>query len=156
MLTTWEAVSTLDRMLDDVMGASLGTATNRREFEPSVDVRANANEVVFICDVPGVKADDLDVTIDGGVLTIKGRRAFESQKDEQVMLGRAYGSFSRSFTLPDDLDEEKLSASLADGVLTIGVPKLPKAKPRKISIASSASTNGASVAAAPEASQLKE
>ncbi len=140
MLTAWDAVSTLDRMLDDVMGSAFGTATNLRSFEPSIDVRANENEVVFLCDVPGVKLEDLDVTVENQVLTIKGTRKFERNEHEQVVLGRAYGSFSRSFTLPDHLDDSNLSASLADGVLTISIPKHPKAKPRKIQIGAGSDT----------------
>ena len=134
MLTTWDAVSTLDRMLDDVMGSALGTATNSRTFNPAIDVRASASEVVFVCDVPGVKQEDLEVTLDHHVLTIKGTRRYDSQNNEQVVLGRAYGAFSRAFTLPEVMDEDNLSANLADGVLTIRIPKHPKAKPRKISI----------------------
>lgn len=134
MLTAWNAVSTLDRMFDDVMGSAFGTATNPRTFDPAIDVRANENEVVFICDVPGVKQEDLEITLTNHVLNIKGARKFESAQSEQVMLGRSYGAFSRAFTLPDSLDEENLSANLADGVLTVRIPKLPKAKPRKIEI----------------------
>lgn len=134
MLTKWDAVSTLDRMLDDVMGSMLGTATSARTFEPSIDVHASDNELVFVCDVPGIKQDDLEVTLENHVLTIKGARRFEGKEGEQVMLGRAFGSFSRSFTLPDYVDDENLAARLADGVLTIRIPKQPKAKPRKIQI----------------------
>jgi HSP20 family protein len=61
-------------------------------------------------------------------------------QDEQVMLGRAYGAFKRTFNLPEHLDEEKLEAQLADGVLTIRIPKHPKAKPRKIQIGSGGSS----------------
>ncbi len=134
MLTRWDAVSTLDRMFDDVMGSMLGTATSPCTFDPTIDVRANENEVVFVCDVPGVKQEDLEVTLENHVLTIKGTRKFESKEDEQVMLGRAYGSFSRAYTLPDYLDDANLAANLADGVLTIRIPKQAKAKPRKIQI----------------------
>jgi HSP20 family protein len=134
MLTTWDAVSTLDRMFDDVMGSAFGTATNSRTFDPAIDVRASETEVVFLCDVPGVKQDDLEITLENHVLTIKGTRKFDSRQNEQVMLGRAYGAFSRAFTLPDALDEDNLAANLADGVLTIRIPKHPKAKPRKIAI----------------------
>jgi HSP20 family protein len=136
MLNRWDAVSTLDRMFDDVMGSMLGTATSTRTFDPSIDVHASDNELVFVCDVPGIKQDDLEVTLENHVLTIKGARKFEGKDDEQVMLGRAYGSFSRSYTLPDYVDDEKLGAHLADGVLTIRIPKQPKAKPRKIQISS--------------------
>ena len=140
MLTAWDAVSTLDRIFDDMMGSTFGTATNSKAFEPSIDVRANENEVVFICDVPGVKQDDLEVTVENHVLTLKGVRKFESRDDEQVMLGRAYGPFTRAFTLPDYLDDANLDAHLADGVLTIRIPKHAQAKPRKIQIGTGSSS----------------
>lgn len=138
MLTRWSAVSPLDRMFDDVMGSAFGTATatSAHTFDPTIDVRANENEVVFVCDVPGVKEEDLEVTLENRVLTIKGTRKFESKEREQVILGRAYGAFHRAYSLPDDLDDASLAARLADGVLTIRVPKQPKAKPRKIQIGS--------------------
>ena len=145
MLTAWNAVSTLDRMFDDVMGSAFGTATSSRTFEPAIDVRTSENEVVFVCDVPGVKQEDLEVTLEDHVLTIKGTRHFEGSNKEQVMLGRSYGAFKRAFTLPDSLDEDNLSASLADGVLTIRIPKHPKAQPRKIQISGTS-----------ESKQLKE
>jgi HSP20 family protein len=135
MLGAWNAVSTLDRMFDDVMGSAFGTATSSRTFNPAIDVRASDTEVALVCDVPGVRQEDLEITLSNRVLTIKGTRRFDSgQQAEQVMLGRAYGSFSRSYTLPEALDEEKLEAELADGVLTVRIPKLPKAQPRKIQI----------------------
>lgn len=138
MLNTWNAVATLDRMFDDVMGSAFGTATNSRTFAPAVDVRASDTEVVLVWDMPGVKQEDLELTLANHVLTIKGTRRFESKENEQVMLGRAYGSFSRSYTLPESLDEQQLAAELADGVLTVRIPKLPEAQPRKIQISAGA------------------
>lgn len=134
MLSAWTVVPTLDRMFDDVMGSAFGTATSNQNFSPAIDVRASDTEVTLVCDVPGVRQEDLEITLANRVLTIKGTRRFESRETEQVMLGRAYGSFSRSYTLPEALDEEKLAAELAGGVLTIRIPKLPKAQPRKIQI----------------------
>jgi HSP20 family protein len=134
MLSAWNAVSTLDRMFDDVMGSAFGTATNTRTFDPAIDVRVSENEVVLICDVPGVKQEDLDVTLENHVLTIKGTRRFGGKDDERVLLGRAYGGFTRAFTIPDAVDEENLAANLADGVLTVRIPRHPKAKPRRIQI----------------------
>lgn len=134
MLARWNAVSTWDRMLDDVVGSTLWTATKARTLDPSVDVRASENEFVFICDVPGVKRQDIEVTLENRVLTIKGSRKFDGRENEQVVLGRAYGSFNRAFTLPDSVDEASLTANLADGVLTVRIPKQAKAKPRKIEI----------------------
>ena len=136
MLTRWDAASTLDRMLDDVMGSMLGTATSTRTFDPSIDVHASDSELVFVCDVPGIKQDQLEVTLENHVLTIKGTRRFEGKENEQVMLGRAYGAFNRSYSLPEYVDDENLTAHLADGVLTIRIPKQAKAKPKKIQISS--------------------
>jgi HSP20 family protein len=140
MLSAWNAVSTLDRMFDDVMGSAFGTATNNLTFSPAIDVRASDTEVALVCDVPGVKQEDLEITLANRMLTIKGTRRFDAKETEQVMLGRAYGSFTRSYTLPDSLDEEKLAAELVDGVLTVRIPKLPQAQPRKIQIGAGPST----------------
>ena len=135
MLTAWDPVRLLDRMVDDVMNGSFGTATSAKSFVPNVDVRSNEDRVSFYFDIPGVKKEDIEITLERGVLTVKGARQFEAGKSkEQLLLGRSYGSFSRSFSLPDHLDEEKLAASLTDGVLAIEIPRLQKAKPRKIEI----------------------
>lgn len=135
MRGTFNAVAPVARgHRDDVMGSMLGTAASVQAFEPAIDVRANEDEVVFLCDVPGTKAEELEVTVENRVLTIKGARKFETKEGEQVMLGRAYGAFTRTFRLPDLVDEERLAADLTDGVLTIRLPKHPKAKPRKITI----------------------
>lgn len=138
MLSAWNAFPMLDRLFDDVMngvgGTSLGTAATRGAFNPAIDVRANGDEIVFTCDVPGVKEEDLEVTIEAGTLTIKGQRRYVGGEKDQVWLGRSYGAFERSFTLPDAVDPDGLSAELADGVLTVRVPRKPQAKPRRIPI----------------------
>lgn len=140
LMKTWDAVSAPDRIFDDVMGSSLGAATNSRAFVPDIDVRTNDHVVLVVCDVPGLKRDDIDVVLENHVLTIKGTRKFESRENEQVMLGRSYGSFARQFMLPDSLDEENLSATLSDGVLTVSVPRRPKSNPIKIQIGEGAET----------------
>jgi HSP20 family protein len=130
-----------DRLLDDVMtgvsGTALGhggTTGHARGFSPAVDVRANEEEIVFTADVPGLRKEDLEITLEDGVLTLKGQRRYEGTGKEKVWLGRGYGAFERSYTLPDTVDADRLEANLADGVLTIKVPQSPKAKPRKITI----------------------
>ena len=134
MLNTWNAVATLDRMFDDVMGSAFGTATSSRTFDPAVDVRTSDTEVALAWDMPGVKQEDLEITLADHVLTVKGTRRFDSKDNERVMLGRAYGSFTRSYTLPETLDDQHLTAELAEGVLTVRMPRAEKAKPRKIEI----------------------
>ena len=92
------------------------------------------NEIVFTADVPGLKQADLDITLHNGVLTLKGERKYEGNDKDKVLLGRSYGAFTKSYTLPDTVDAEKLSAELADGVLTVRVPQQPKQQPRRIAI----------------------
>ena len=132
--------SSLDRAFGDFMGTAFGTSTvsSARNFHPALDVRSSDTEVSFVADVPGVKEEDLEVTLDNHVLTISGSRKYEANdqqpRETAVVIGRSYGSFKRAFTLPENLDEEKLSAVLADGVLTVKIPKQPKVQPRKIAI----------------------
>lgn len=135
-MNAWTAFPMFDRLLDDVMtGASGFTSTGpSRGFNPAIDVRANADEIVFTADVPGIKHEDLEITLERGVLTLKGQRRYEGNGKERVLLGRSYGSFERSFTLPETADQENLSADLVDGVLTVRVAQIPKSKPKKISI----------------------
>ena len=139
MSAAWNTLPMLDRLLDDVMTGMTGTslASSARNFSPAIDVRANAEEIVFTADVPGFKHEDLEITLENGVLTLKGQRRYEGNGKDKVWLGRSYGTFERSFTLPDTVDPDHLSAHLEDGVLTIKVAQLPKAKPRKITIGGS-------------------
>ena len=135
-MSAFTALPMLDRLLDDVMTGMTGTsvASSARSFSPAIDVRASSDEIVFTADVPGLKQEDLEITLENGVLTLKGQRRYEGNGKDKVWLGRSYGSFERSFTLPDTVDPEHLSANLEDGVLTIKIAQLPKAKPRKITI----------------------
>ena len=134
MLSTWNGFTVFDRLLDDVMTGAGGTAQTTRTFSPAIDVRANETEIVFTADVPGLKEKDLEITLHEGVLTIKGERKYEGNDKDKVLLGRAYGAFNKSYTLPDTVDPEKLSAELADGVLTVKVAQQPKREPQKIAI----------------------
>ena len=124
----------LDRVLDDVMGSALGYATKTALFTPAVDVIAKETEVVFHLDVPGVKLENIEVTLENHVLEVKGARTFEAGQNERLLIGRAFGSFQVSYRLPETVDDDKLTACLADGVLTLRVPKLPKAQARKIQV----------------------
>jgi HSP20 family protein len=139
MWTAWSAFPQLDRLIDDVMtGAGTtvsGTALGQRAFSPDIDIRSNAQEIVFVCDVPGLKHEDLDVSVDVDTLTIKGKRAYEGSQQDHVWLNRSFGSFSKSFKLPENVDAENLTASLADGVLTVRVPRKAKEQPRRIQVA---------------------
>jgi HSP20 family protein len=127
----------LDRLFDDVMTGAIGASvspSSARTFSPAVDLRANEEEIVVSADLPGVEEKDVEISVEAGVLTIKGKRNYEGNSKDKVWLGRNYGSFARSFTLPDTVDPERISAELANGVLTVRIAQQPRLKPRKITI----------------------
>lgn len=110
--------------------------TAEMEFVPSFEVKETKDAYVFKADLPGIKEGDLDVSLTGNRLTVTGKR--EEEKEEQdaryYTYERSYGSFSRSFTLPDGVDTENAQAELKDGVLTITMAKKAEVKPRKIQL----------------------
>jgi len=135
MFAPLDAVPMLDGVFDDVMGSAFGYATRTSLFTPSVDVVAKEHELVFQLDVPGVKQENLEVTLENHDLSIKGSRKYEAGPNErQMLLGRSYGDFAIQYTLPETVDGERLAAHLADGVLTLRVPRHSKAQPRKVQI----------------------
>ena len=111
-----------------------GDAAN--EWSPRVDVREEDGRYVILADVPGVDPKDIEISMDKGVLTVSGERKSESQTENAKVtrVERGYGSFKRSFTLPDSVDAEAVSAAGKHGVLEISIPKKPQAAPRKIEI----------------------
>jgi HSP20 family protein len=105
-------------------------------FLPPVDVYEDTHKVVLKLEVPGIPKDALTLNIEGRTLTVKGERRFESEEKEENFqrIERRYGSFTRSFTLPATVDTENVSATTADGVLTISLTKKAEAKPRRIEV----------------------
>jgi HSP20 family protein len=111
-------------------------STLETAWNPSFEVRENGDAFLFKADLPGIKSDDVDVSLSGNRLNITGKREAEKEtKDETVYVyERSYGSFARSFTLPEGIDADHIKSELKDGVLTIAVPKKAAAKPQKIAI----------------------
>ncbi len=105
-------------------------------FVPAFEVKETNESFVLKADVPGVDEKDLDVAVHNGVLTVSGNRQSEERKDGETyaLYERQYGSFSRSFALPDMADGERVDAALKNGVLTLSIAKKADAKPRKIEI----------------------
>lgn len=114
-----------------------GLTHERREptYAPRFDVRETASGFVFRADVPGVKQDQVDITLTGNELRISGRREeVADDSDRRAISEVEYGSFSRVFVLPDGMDGENVQAELKDGVLIVSVAKRPEAGPRQIKI----------------------
>jgi HSP20 family protein len=106
-------------------------------FTPDFEVRETKEGFVFRADIPGVREQDLDITMTGNRLTISGNREAETpeQSDTYYARERAYGSFTRAFTLPDGTDGgDQIQAHLKEGVLTLLLPKKPELKPRRIEV----------------------
>lgn len=109
----------------------------------SFDVKETKDAYLFKADVPGIQDKDLEVTVTGNRLTISGKREAdkEEKSDRYYTYERSYGSFTRSFTLPEGADLDALRASLEHGVLTITVPKKPEVQPKKIAVKSEGQAN---------------
>ena len=105
----------------------------------SLDVREEADSYVIEADVPGLSKDDLDITVEDGVLTLSTTNSEETEEKEKTyyVRERRYGSVSRSIRLPADSDAESIKASLDNGVLTVMLSKLESLKPRKIDVQAS-------------------
>ena len=123
------------RAFEDTM-SRLFAEPNGRPWVPPVDIMETENELVLKADVPDVKFEDMDVRIENGTLTLHGERKYEkkTEKGGYHRMERAYGSFERSFTLPETVDPEHVKADYKNGVLTVTLPKKELAKPRQVKV----------------------
>jgi HSP20 family protein len=105
-------------------------------FAPAFEVKETPDSFVLKADLPGVEDTDLDIAVHHGVLTVTGRRGAEQRHDGESysIYERQFGSFTRSFSLPEVADEDRVEAKLEKGVLTLTIAKKAEAKPRKISL----------------------
>ena len=106
------------------------------DWTPSVDISETEGEYQIKAEIPDVKKEDVKVTLEDGVLTIQGERKHEKEEKSKKYhrIERSYGSFVRTFSLPDVIDEEKVKAEFKDGVLNLHLPKSEKAKPKAIEV----------------------
>ena len=124
----------LNRIFGDPMTYS--NAEGVGTWAPPVDVIEEQDRLVFRAEIPGVSKDDIDVKIENGTLVLRGEKkpVQENENDTVHRVERFYGSFTRSFTLPTNLDTDRIEARYKDGVLELESPKAEQAKPRKIAI----------------------
>ena len=145
-LTRWDPFKEMDELQKRF--SSLFSLGNRRpaqdaegnptvgQWLPLVDITEDENQYQIKAELPEVKKEAVTVTVENGVLQIRGERNFEkTEKDKKYhRIERAYGSFYRSFTMPEDADESKISADFKDGVLTVRLAKSEKARPKSIEV----------------------
>ncbi|HET7478823.1 MAG TPA: Hsp20/alpha crystallin family protein [Rubrobacteraceae bacterium] len=130
--------SEMDRLFGETFGR-LPRMAAETEWAPAVDVTTEDGDMVIRAELPGVKREDVDVTLSGGVLTISGERKEEQERKDAGYLvrERRYGSFRRAMTLPEGTNESKVSASFEDGVLEVKVrdgASVVEERPRRIEI----------------------
>jgi HSP20 family protein len=114
-----------------------GEAFSRSAWVPAVDIfETDAHEVVLKAELPEMKREDISVTFENGVLTLRGERKFdqETKQENYHRVERRHGTFSRSFTLPNTVDPSRISAAYKDGILTIRLPQREEAKPKQIDV----------------------
>ena len=125
-------IDRLNRMFSNFFDDQLG-----RAWTPPVDIYETDNhEVVLKAELPDMKREDITITFENQVLTVRGERKLDEsiRRDRYQRFERAYGRFSRSFTIPSTIDAARISASYKDGVLTVRLPQREEAKPKQIEV----------------------
>ena len=135
----WTFVDLLHRDLDRIVGAR-GAGQNGQDpvadWVPAVDIVEEKDRFVLRADVPGVRAEDIDVSMDNGVLSVSGERHAIARDEEAGVqrIERATGRFFRRFTLPETADAESITAKCAAGILEVSIPKTPEIQARRITV----------------------
>jgi HSP20 family protein len=141
-LNRWEpfrGAATLQEQVNHLFGNVLERSaeeSNLTSWAPAVDIYETEHELVVKADLPEVDPKDLDIRVENNILTIRGERKFEKKVNEEnyLRVERAYGSFSRSFSLANTVNSEAIKADYQNGALTLTIPKREEAKPKQIKV----------------------
>ena len=127
----------MNKLFED-MAASRGEEKDlaTSSWAPAVDIYETESEVVLTAEIPGIEEKDVEIKVEDNTLTLRGERKFEKETKEENYhrIERAYGSFFRSFTLPNYVDQDKIEAEHENGILKVRMPKRAELKPRKVKI----------------------
>jgi HSP20 family protein len=132
----------MERRFEDIFGRSILPAvwaripTVEMGWAPAIDVFETEDKFVVKAELPGMKEEDIDISVTGNTLTIKGERKAESEVKEEdyYCCERSYGTFSRSIAVPSNVDANKIEANYESGLLEVSLPKVPEVKPKKITV----------------------
>ena len=135
----FRGATTLQEQINHIFGEGVrhtGEESNLTPWAPAVDIYETENELVVKADLPDVNPQNLDIRVENNILTIRGERKFESKvnEDNYLRIERAYGSFSRSFSLANSVKSDAIKADYQNGVLTLSLPKREEAKPKQIKV----------------------
>jgi HSP20 family protein len=149
-ITGWDPfrnISTLqeqvNRLFEDSFFRGRADESNLAAWTPAVDIYEDGNQMVIKADLPDVNEKDIEVRLENNTLSIRGERKFEKKVSEEnyLRVERAFGTFSRSFSLPNTVDAEHINAEYRNGVLTITLPKREESKPRQIKVSAGEGRN---------------
>lgn len=136
----WRVVTQLHRDLDRVFGAPIlqgdDAASAVANWAPAVDIREEPQQFVLHADLPGVQAEDIEVSLEQGILTVRGQRKLENREEQDGYrrVERVGGEFFRRFSLPDTADSQSVKARFTNGVLEVVIPKQQQVLPRRITV----------------------
>ncbi len=133
----------VNRLFEDTVIQGRTGQADLATWAPAADIYETENDLVAKVDLPGVQEADVDIRVENNTLAIRGDRKFEKEvnEDSYLRVERAFGTFTRSFSLPNIVKVENIRANLLNGVLTLRMPKREEAKPKQIKIAVSANGN---------------
>jgi len=134
----------VNRLINETIFRGQGEQSALTTWAPAVDIYETPNELVVKADLPDVEEKAIDVRVENNLLTIRGERKFEKNisEDNYLRVERTYGSFSRSFSLPNTVNAEGIHAEYKNGVLTVNLPKREESKPRQVKVSVNSSGNG--------------
>ena len=129
----------MDRLFNEYFGKMKGTEEEglvARAWAPAMDIYETEEKLVLKAELPGLKKEDIDIRVQDNTFTLKGKKKFEKevQQENYHRVERTYGTFQRSFTLPNTVKQEGIEATFKDGILEISLPKAEEARPKQIQV----------------------
>ena len=124
----------MDRLFDGSFGPVFRTPGSFSRWAPALDVFQDKDQFTVVAELPGLKKEDIELSLHNGVLTISGERKQEKKSEEGYRSERFFGRFQRSVTLPTSVDGNNVKATYQDGILKVVVPKAEEAKPKQIQV----------------------
>jgi HSP20 family protein len=147
MLTRWNPTTDtanlsqrMERLFDEMVGRGVWRGSEERPLRgswvPAINILERQDAMVITADLPGLKAEDVEVTVEEGTLSIRGERKLEEASEGETYhrVERLYGMFERTFTLPNSIDVDKIEARFSDGEMVLTLPKREESKPRSVKI----------------------
>lgn len=157
----YREIATLQDRLNRAFGSTFGRGEREDEslaaWAPPVDITEEKERILITAELPGFKNDDISIQTENGMLTLSGERRFEKETNDKAYhrVERSYGRFARSFSLPNNVDREKIQARFSDGLLQVELPKREDAKPRTIKISGGSAPETIDVKAKPERAEVQ-